>query len=150
MQHPKVVGDRSTLAIMAALQELGYGLYLPFGENTRTDLIVERDGALNRVQCKTGRLRGGSICFAVCSCYGHHRNPQTARRSYEGEIDSFAVFCPETNGVYLVPIADLSSKTRAYLRVDQPRNNQRSGVRFAESYLIGTVTTRGLREPSGA
>src|SRR5205085_11831290 len=42
MEHPKVVGDKTTLAVMAALYEAGYGLYTPFGENTRVDLIVER------------------------------------------------------------------------------------------------------------
>jgi hypothetical protein len=41
MEHPKVVGDRSTLAIMAALRAAGFALYLPFGENTRTDLVID-------------------------------------------------------------------------------------------------------------
>jgi PD-(D/E)XK endonuclease len=76
MEHPKAVGDRSTLAIITVLRELGYGVYLPFGENTRCDLILERGEKLSRVQCKTGRLRQRAIAFAVCSCYGHHRNPQ--------------------------------------------------------------------------
>ena len=59
MEHPKDVGDRSTLAIISVLRELGYGIYLPFGENTRCDLMLERDGFVDRVQCKTGRLRKG-------------------------------------------------------------------------------------------
>jgi hypothetical protein len=59
VEHPKDIGDRSTLAIIAALRELGYGIYLPFGENTRCDLMLERDGFVDRVQCKTGRLRQG-------------------------------------------------------------------------------------------
>jgi hypothetical protein len=31
-EHPKDVGDRSTLAIMLALRDAGYGVLLPFGE----------------------------------------------------------------------------------------------------------------------
>jgi hypothetical protein len=150
MEHPKTVGDRTTLAIMAALQESGCALYIPFGENTRCDLIVERDGALSRMQCKTGRLREGAIRFAVCSCYGHHRNPETARRSYQGQVDFFAVYCPETRGVYLIPIDDLPLRSQAYLRVNAPRNNQRRGIRFAADYEVGRVVTEGLRAPSGA
>jgi hypothetical protein len=148
--HPKDVGDRSTLAIMSALQESGYALYLPFGENTRCDLLVERDTELIRIQCKTGRLRNGAIRFAVCSCYGHHRNPETARRTYQGQIDFFAVYCPEMGSVYLIPIEDVPLKSAAYLRVHAPRNNQRRGIRFAADYEIARVTTEGLRAPSGA
>lgn len=150
MEHPKRVGDRSTLAIMAALYELGYGLYTPFGENTRCDLIVDDGTRLARVQCKTGRLRDGAVSFAVCSSYGHHRNPATARRSYVGEVDFFAVYCADTRVVYLVPIDDLPMRTEAALRVDPPRNNQRQRVRFAADYEIGRVAIGELRAPSGA
>jgi hypothetical protein len=102
------------------------------------------------VQCKTGRLREGSIRFAVCSCYGHHRNPQTNRRNYHGQIDFFAVYCPETAGVYMIPIDDLPSASCAHLRVDTPRNHQRKRIRFAADYEIARVTTEGLRASSGA
>ena len=149
MEHPKDIGDRSTLAVMAALQRLGYGLYLPFSEKSRCDLILENNGALARLQCKTGRLRGGAIAFSVCSNYGHHRNPATRHRPYHGEIDFFAVYCPETNGVYLVPIKDVPGTRRAYLRVDPPLNQQYKRIRPAARYEIARVTTEGLRAPSG-
>jgi hypothetical protein len=149
VEHPKDIGDGSTLAIMTALRETGVGLYVPFGENTRCDLIVD-DGELIRVQCKTGRLREGAIRFAVCSSYGHHRNPQTARRNYVGQIDYFAVYCPETAGVYMVPIEDVPLEAAATLRVDPPRNNQSKRIRFAADYQIARVTTEGLRASSGA
>ncbi len=34
MQHPKDVGDKSTLAIIFALRFEGYDVLMPFGENT--------------------------------------------------------------------------------------------------------------------
>src|SRR5437764_13935895 len=66
VEHPKDVGDRSTLAIIMALREAGYGVLLPFGENTRNDLVVDDGCELLRVQCKTGRLRHGAVVLAVC------------------------------------------------------------------------------------
>jgi hypothetical protein len=135
---------------MAAFQGLGLSFYLPFGENTRCDVVLELNGQLTRVQCKTGRLREGAIRFALCSNYGHHRNPQTYHRDYRGQVDYFAVYCPETTGVYLVPILDLPGSRCAYLRVDPPRNSQRRKVRFAAPYEIARVATEGLRGPSGA
>jgi hypothetical protein len=150
VEHPKRIGDRSTLAIMGVLHEAGYELYEPFGENTRCDLILDDGQRLVRVQCKTGRLRKGAVAFAVCSTYGHHRNPGRARRTYRGQVDYFAVHCPETTGLYLVPIDDLPTKTAAYLRVVPPVNNQHRKVRFAADYEIGRVAIEGLRGPSGA
>jgi hypothetical protein len=150
MEHPKDIGDRSTLAIISVLRELGYGVYLPFGENTRCDLLLERDGFVDRVQCKTGRLREGAVVFNVCSSYSHHRSSNVQKRTYHGEIDLFAVYCAETAGVYLVPIAHLPVLREGRLRVDQPKNNQFERVRFAADYEVGRVAIEGLRVSSGA
>jgi len=123
VEHPKDVGDRSTLAIMAALREQGFALLVPFGENTRYDLVIDDGRRLSRVQCKTGRLRNGAVRFKACSVSAHHRRPATIR-DYLGQIDFFAVYCPETSGS---------------LRVDPTRNNQRKYIRFAADYEIGRV-----------
>ncbi|MBA2643571.1 MAG: hypothetical protein H0U82_11695 [Actinobacteria bacterium] len=49
MNHPKDVGDRTTLAIMLVLQEAGYGMAVPFGENVRYDVVVDDGTRLARV-----------------------------------------------------------------------------------------------------
>jgi PD-(D/E)XK endonuclease len=140
MEHPKAIGDRSTLAVMTALESEGFKVLLPFGENVRYDLVVVDRGRLSRVQCKTGRLRSGAVRFSTCSFYGHHANPASLSRDYHGEIDFFAVYCPETTGVYLVPIDGPPVRRQGALRVDPPRNGRRSGIRFANDYEIGQVS----------
>jgi PD-(D/E)XK endonuclease len=151
MKHPKDIGDRTTLAAMLALREAGFAVLVPFGENTRYDLVIDDGIRLARVQCKTGRLRGGAIRFAVCSCYGHHQRPGESRRDYHGQVDYFAVHCPDTSGVYLVPMDDLPVKVQAALRVDPARNCQSHGIRLASDYEISRVmvTREGLRASSG-
>ena len=136
MQHPKDVGDRSTLAIMYALRLQGASIFVPFGENTRCDLIVEEHGRLSRLQCKTGRLRNGVVLFSTCSSYAHHPNPKTLQRDYAGEIDEFAVFCPDLGSVYRVPIEDVTTARRGTLRVDRTRNCQSKRIRLAAAYEI--------------
>lgn len=135
---------------MAALYEAGYGLDTPFGENTRCDLVIEKNGQLARVQVKTGRLRGGAVRFNVCSTYGHHPHPKILKRTYEGEVDFFAVHCRDNGGVYLIGMADIPMKRMATLRITPTRNNQAQRVRWACDYEIGTVAIGGLRAPSGA
>jgi hypothetical protein len=139
VEHPKAIGDRSTLAVMIALEDAGYSVLLPFGEKTRYDLVIDDGVRLSRVQCKTGRLRTGAVRFATCSCYGHHLRPQNARRDYLGQVDFFAVYCPETCGVYLIPISDVQVRVQAALRVEPPRNGQRDGIRFAADYELARV-----------
>jgi hypothetical protein len=138
MEHPKRVGDRSTLAVMLALSERGYDIAVPFGENTRYDLIIDDHSRLYRVQCKTGRMRGGAIEFPTASSYYHHPNEKPTQRHYQGQVDLFAVYCRATGGVYLIPIDDLPLD-RAYLRVDPPANGQRKRIRFAQNYEIGRI-----------
>ena len=131
---------------MLVLSAADHSILLPFGENTRYDLVIDNGGNFVRVQCKTGRLRKGAIVFATTSAYGHHRNPKTARRAYEGQIDCFAVYCPENGGVYLVPAADLPSRSSAALRVEPARNGQSKGIRSAERYEIARVPISRLAE----
>jgi hypothetical protein len=54
---------------MHDLVRAGYLVSIPFGEDHRYDLVVEKDGILSRVQVKTGRLRNGVVMF---NCYSSH------------------------------------------------------------------------------
>jgi hypothetical protein len=45
------------------------------------------------------------------------------------------VFCPDTDAVYLVPIADVPDRW-ACLRVEPTKNNQAKGVRRAKDYML--------------
>ena len=150
MEHPKAKGDRSTLAIMLALSEAGYAVLVPFGENTRYDLVIDDGVSLKRVQCKTGRLRDGGIRFAARSSYAHHPNPRMVVRDYLGQIDFFGVYCPETGGAYLVPVEDAQVRAAGTLRVTPPRNGQRRRIRQAADYEIAGVSVRITGEPGAS
>ena len=50
---------------MHALRLEGYAILVPFGENTRYDLVIDDGRQMRRVQCKTGRLRDGAVVFAT-------------------------------------------------------------------------------------
>jgi hypothetical protein len=147
VEHPKDIGDRTTLAVILALRSAGFAIFVPFGENTRADLVIDDGTMLSRVQCKTGRLRQGAVRFRVCSSYAHHPKPKVVRRHYQDDVEFFAVHCPETSGVYLIPIADLPLRNQAALRVETPRNNQFTRIRFAAQYEIGRVLA--THEPGG-
>jgi PD-(D/E)XK endonuclease len=138
---------------MLGLQAAGFMVSVPFGENTRYDLIADDGEKLLRVQCKTGRLRNGVVLFATCSFYGHHPNPKITHRDYHGDVDAFGVYCMRLGGVYLVPISELPNQRMAALRIAPPLNNQHEKVRFANDYeiaLVDLVPTARPRGSSGA
>jgi PD-(D/E)XK endonuclease len=149
MGHPKAVGETSQLAIMLALDRVGYPVFVPLGENTRYDLVIDEGARLARVQCKTGRLRGGSVRFKACSSYAHHPNPKILKRDYVDEIDYFAVYCVETEAVYLIPVEAVPTRWECALRVEPTRNSQRRRIRSASDYEIARVSARATGGPGG-
>lgn len=146
-EHPKIVGDRSTAMVLARLLEHYETALLPFGENQRYDLLIEDHDRFIRVQCKTGRLRNGAIIFNACSSTYHHPSNQGIRpyqHHYRDSADLFGVYCPETDGVYLVPVRDVGTRSGS-LRIQPPKNSQLRGIRWASDHEVRTG-----EKPSGS
>ena len=146
LDHPKDIGDKTVLVVMLALRMTGRTVLTPFGENTRYDVVVDDGRVFTRVQCKTGRFRAGAVCFKTSSSYAHHPSPKVRRRGYRGEIDYFGVYCPETGGVYLVPVDDVPT-TDASLRVEPALNGQNEGIHRADAYEIARLHSWVVRMP---
>jgi hypothetical protein len=131
--HPVDVGDRSEVAILAAFYERGFLIWRPWSVNSRADMILEVGDRFLRIQCKTGRLRNGAITFRPQSVRCNTR--QILTRNYIGEVDYFAVYCPETRGVYIVPCDD-KTRSQVSLRVRPAANHQSKGIRWAADYAL--------------
>ena len=114
----------------AAFVKAGMVVYAPlFGSYGRVDLVVQHNGELRRVQCKTARLVDGVLIFTTCS------NTRDQRKAYAGEIDVFGVYAPALDRVYVVPANDVPSRA-CTLRIQPTRNRQSSRVRWAASYEL--------------
>jgi len=138
----KRVGDISEAIVIAEFVKAGYYVSIPFGENHRYDLIVERDNVLSRIQVKTGRLRKGVILFNRCSAH-FHRNGKN-RPYTRDEIDYFAVDCRDTDGVYVISVDD-GPMTTGSLRVAPTKNGQGKHLRWASGYLLNERSTKSGR-----
>ena len=125
-------GNQSEGAVLAALLKLGRTVLVPYGRTCSYDLVIEDAGRFVRIQVKTGWLRDGALAFNACS------QPRgQLRRTYKGLADLFAVYSPELDAVYLVPVDGLpEGRTDARLRVDPPRNRQRKGILWAEPFRL--------------
>lgn len=129
--NTKEIGERSEGQVLAALLKAGKTILMPFGDNQRYDLVVDEDGVFKRIQCKTGRLKNGVILFKVSSTVGR----KGKNISYQGQVEVFGVYCPETDDVYLVPIEKVGVKEFS-LRIATPKNGQKKDLHWAKDYCI--------------
>jgi len=106
---------------------------LPYGTNHRYDLVIDTGTRFLRVQCKTGRLRGGRICFKTASTGANTLRGFT--RPYDGEIELFLVCCRDTDRVYAVDV-DVAASSEGVLRVEPTANGQAKGIRWAADYEL--------------
>ncbi len=131
MANPKAIGETTEAVILAHLIQRGDSVSLPFGNNQRYDMIVDRRGKLIKAQCKTGRLRNGVVVFKVSSYNGFTGE----HRDYKGEVDVFLIWCPELNTMYEVPCGCLREAANVFAyRADEERPG---GLRALRSQLSG-------------
>jgi hypothetical protein len=139
-RHSKSVGEYNELVIAERLLKAGYNVLTPYGDSLRYDLVIEdADGKFWRVQCKTGWLdeNGSVIRFNTSSNHYHYKGGRTtnARRSYRGQVEYFAVYSPDLDKVYLIPV-DHVGATEGTLRLQSTANNQKKGVKWAQDYEL--------------
>ena len=127
------VGERTEAIVLAELVKRGYKVLIPFGVNHRYDFVIDQGDRFVRVQCKTGRLRRGCVIFHARSIRSNTRG--VVFRSYLNEVDTFLVYCPQTDRVYAVPVDETTSSDVA-LRVDPPGNGQVKGIRWAADHEL--------------
>lgn len=124
-------GTLTESKILAAFVEAGYLVSLPFGDGHKYDLIVDDGRRIQRIQCKTGRVRGGSLLFNACSFSGN----AGTRRDYKSAADLFAILNLETGDVYVVPVEEVGH-TVGSLRLNPTLSNQNKGIRWAKNHLL--------------
>ena len=136
ISNPTSKGKTSEALILAALVKLGKSVLIPWGEE-RYDLALDEGGRLVRIQCKTGHIRDGCVCFKT--------SITDARRplgdgGYAGQIDAFAVYCPQIQRVYLVPIEAVRTTIGARLRLEPAKNGQTWNIRWAREFELASGT----------
>ena len=153
-EHPIDVGHRLEIAILHHLTQRGYEVLLPSGFNHRYNLVIDAGDRFVRAQCKTGRLRDGTVVFNTWSVRSNTRGAKA--RAYDGEADVFLVYCAELQSVYAVPIRDAPCRDMR-LRVRPAANGQTKRVGWAREFeldgsaaLLGAPRLGPVRRSSSA
>jgi hypothetical protein len=131
----KQKGDLAELKVACDLRERGYRIAIPFGEESDYDLVIDRDGALERVQVKYVES-DEKIILVVCRSNSlTNGKVRRIKRYTKATIDWLAVYDRTTDACYYVPASELGDgRDMLTLRLSPPRNSQRVGIRFAADY----------------
>ena len=130
MAATKRKGTLAEAHVMVHAISRGYRVSLPYGEDSPYDLVVDRNGHLERVQCKFVQSDGRVIIVRCRSTNGW------ATTKYRSEdIDWIATFDATTQRCYFVPSSLLGDGRAAlYLRLMPAKNGQSVGIRDASSF----------------
>ena len=136
MPNTKDRGDETEARIIYEFVSNGYSVSLPFGDNDRYDLVLDDDGELYRIQCKTAwRNKEETIRFNTHT--QTTRGGEYREETYYGEIDAFAVHYPGNGNVYWVDIDDATGQ-KMELRFDASIDHP--SINWAREYeFTGTI-----------
>lgn len=130
MTKKKQLAKEGELRFAAELLRRGWQIFLPYGEDSPIDLLIEKDGIFKRIQVKaTCPIKGAIHCRIKSS------NNWQVKKYTKKEIDFFGIYDYLNKKGYLIPIEDLEGMTEAIIRLEKTKNNQIKGVRLAERYL---------------
>lgn len=132
MAPTKVKGDLGVAVISADILKRGYKIAVPFGEDWPFDLIVQRNGKLERIQCKCTES-DGEVVHLKCES----SNNWSDYKYTQSQVDWMVVYDITSDKCYYVPSSVLgdTGKTMIHLRLTPPKNNWTKKIRLASDYL---------------
>lgn len=133
--HPVKKGDVTESMLIARFLRLGYTVLKPLSQISRYDLVIDRNkgDGFERIQCKTGKLKGGRIRFNTCS---NECLRGGGRKNYDGEADYFGIYCFENDRCYLINVRYCGNMNSS-LRLSRNDNKRiMPTTHWAEEYEI--------------
>jgi hypothetical protein len=133
--HSKNKGAIGEAKITTFFLEKGYNVFKEFGDLSRIDLIIEKQGKLKTIQVKTITSKRN-----VVELYSKKDGPNYSY-SYEPEdVDIFAVYILDKDLIFFVASKELCSfKACMNFRLEKPKNNQTKKIRYVKDYTFERI-----------
>ncbi|WBL99275.1 hypothetical protein [Salmonella phage SPTD1] len=115
--------------------ELGITVSQPFGDNAPYDFVIDVNGRLLKVQCKTLMMDKNTYLLDASTTNFYNGKCKSV---YHGEkVDLYYGYHPETGIEVLVDPKQYPKNLR--LRVEPPKNNQVVGIKWLKDFLFDNV-----------
>jgi len=129
MAETKLKGDIAETYVLYLLIQNGLHVLLPWGEDHRFDMVVEKDGVYKKVQIKYVSARNGVLEVPIRSCNNYkviHYSPE--------DVDIIAAYHAETQKVYFVPLKNIGNRSSLKIRLSSAKNHQQKKIVLASQY----------------
>lgn len=108
----------------------GFSVYKPIDNNSRADLLIEKDGKFKKVQVKYCTPYKGCLRVEL-------EHPGKNRKAYAiDDIDEIGVYDSVSKYCYLIPLKDILPRKEIWLRVEATSKNQIKNINLADKYKI--------------
>lgn len=135
--NTKRYGNIGEAIAISSFVKYGIPIYLPFGDNEKSDLIAEFNGELNKIQVKTSiKAENGKMTFDLTSCT-NHRNNGNRHKYTTDEIDYFFCYNVERDKSFLIKVSD--KVATLCIRYELPKNGQTKNIHMENDYIFDNV-----------
>lgn len=129
MTDKKQLTKEAELRFAAEFVRLGWNVFLPYGDDSPVDLLIQKGKEYRRIQIKATKPINGAIICRLKSA-----NNWQVKKYSKDNIDSFGIYDYENKKGYLLPIEEVEGLTEPCLRLEKTKNNQLKGIRLAKNY----------------
>lgn len=127
--HTKIKGKIGELEVISRLLEKGYHVYESTTEDSPIDVIIEKNGKLERMQIKFVTPTDGKLCVPLKSSTTKYR------KAYKNTtVDCIGVYDSENDKCYLIPI--IKGVSRMNLRLYPTKSNQQKNINYAKDFEL--------------
>lgn len=133
----KNIGDIGEAVVLTEFLKYGIEVFLPYGENTKIDMIAKFNNKLNKIQVKTTSKYSGNGVYQVKLKNTSLRADSTVTTFYnEDDVDYFAIYCLQRPHPILVPFCDVHSIT---IRFNETSNGNFENVNYESDYTFDKI-----------
>ena len=130
----QIKGITTELICMQKFIELGYIVSIPYGNNSRYDLLVDNGKTIWRIQCKTASLNDNGS-YTIQTCNKVATTTQRKVKHYtKDEIDFIASIIE--NQVVIIPVELIENSTCKSFRVELPKYGAKSNCNLIKDFTI--------------
>ena len=119
---------------MQKFVELGYIVSVPYGNNSRYDLLVDNGRKIWKIQCKTAKLCGNGS-YNINTCNKTTNTNKTKTKHYtKNEVDFIASIIEEQ--LVIIPVELIENSTGKRFRTELPKSGSISNCNLIKDFTV--------------
>jgi len=130
----QIKGLTTELICMQKFIELGYIVSVPYGNNSRYDLLVDNGTTIWKIQCKTAKLNeNGSYTIQTCNKVAT-ATQRRVKHYTKDEIDFIASIIQ--NQLVIIPVELIEKTASKVFRTELPKYGAKSNCNLIEDFTV--------------